>query len=74
MMGLDVCLYRYVKVVSKTNIKPNNTIRAQIFYEYEFGLRGGLKYAEIAVKENEQHIAAISDIIMDMFQEVWFFW
>ena len=48
-----------LRLFQKQNIKPNNTIRAVMFMNEEFGLRGGLKYAEIAVKENEQHIAAI---------------
>ena len=48
-----------LRLFQKQKIKPNNTIRAVMFMNEEFGLRGGLKYAEIAVKENEQHIAAI---------------
>ncbi len=48
-----------LRLFQKQNIKPNNTIRAVMFMNEEFGLRGGLKYAEIAIKENEQHIAAI---------------
>ena len=48
-----------LRLFQKQNITPNNTIRAVMFMNEEFGLRGGLKYAEIAVKENEQHIAAI---------------
>ncbi|MAU56507.1 MAG: peptidase M28 family protein [Rhodobiaceae bacterium] len=48
-----------LRLFQKQNIKPNNTIRAVMFMNEEFGLRGGLKYAEIAVKENEKHIAAI---------------
>tara|TARA_Y100001958_G_scaffold63204_1_gene42545 strand:+ start:6252 stop:7637 length:1386 start_codon:yes stop_codon:yes gene_type:complete len=48
-----------LRLFQKQNIKPNNTIRAVMFMNEEFGLRGGLKYAEIAVKENERHIAAI---------------
>ena len=48
-----------LRLFQRQNIKPNNTIRAVMFMNEEFGLRGGLKYAEIAVKEGEQHIAAI---------------
>ena len=48
-----------LRLFQKQNIKPNNTIRAVMFMNEEFGLRGGLKYAEIAVNEGEQHIAAI---------------
>lgn len=41
------------------NIKPKHTIRAVMFMNEENGLRGGLKYAEVAAQEEEQHIAAI---------------
>ena len=38
-----------LRLFQKQNIKPNNTIRAVMFMNEEFGLRGGLKYAEIAI-------------------------
>lgn len=40
-------------------IKPKRTIRAVMFMNEENGLRGGLKYAELAKLKNENHIAAI---------------
>lgn len=40
-------------------IKPKRTIRAVMFMNEENGLRGGLKYAEIAKARGEKHIAAI---------------
>jgi len=41
-------------------IRPKRTIRAVLFMNEENGLRGGLKYAEIASKTpSEKHIAAI---------------
>jgi hypothetical protein len=40
-------------------IRPKRTIRAVMFMNEENGLRGGLKYAELAQQNNENHIAAI---------------
>jgi len=39
--------------------KPKRTIRAVMFMNEENGLRGGLKYAELADKNKEKHIVAI---------------
>ncbi len=39
--------------------KPKRTIRAVMFMNEENGLRGGIKYAELAEKNKEKHIAAI---------------
>ena len=39
--------------------KPKRTIRAVMFMNEENGLRGGLKYAELAEKNKEKHIIAI---------------
>ncbi len=39
--------------------KPKRTIRAVMFINEENGLRGGLKYAELAEKNKEKHIVAI---------------
>lgn len=39
--------------------KPKRTIRAVMYMNEENGLRGGLKYAELAEKNREKHIAAI---------------
>ncbi|MBT30870.1 MAG: peptidase M28 family protein [Thalassobius sp.] len=40
-------------------IKPKRSIRAVMFMNEENGLRGGLKYAELAKKNKEKHIAAL---------------
>ena len=48
-----------LRLFQKQKIKPNNTIRAVMFMNEENGLRGGQKYADVAVRDNEQHIAAI---------------
>jgi hypothetical protein len=39
--------------------RPKRTIRAVMYMNEENGLRGGLKYAELAEKNQEKHIAAI---------------
>jgi carboxypeptidase Q len=39
--------------------KPKRSIRAVMFMNEENGLRGGLKYAELAEKNKEKHIVAI---------------
>jgi hypothetical protein len=39
--------------------KPKRTIRAVMFMNEENGLRGGLKYAELAEKNKEKHVAAM---------------
>lgn len=39
--------------------KPKRTIRAVMFMNEENGLRGGTKYAELALKNKEKHIAAM---------------
>lgn len=39
--------------------KPKNTLRVVMFMNEEFGLRGGIKYAELAAKNNENHIFAL---------------
>ena len=48
-----------LRLFQKQKIKPNNTIRAVMFMNEENGLRGGQKYADVAVMDNEQHIAAL---------------
>lgn len=40
-------------------IKPKRTIRAVMFMNEENGGRGGEKYADLAIQNNEKHIAAI---------------
>ncbi|WP_423148696.1 M20/M25/M40 family metallo-hydrolase [Rubrolithibacter danxiaensis] len=39
--------------------KPRHTVRAVLFVNEENGLRGGTKYAELAERNAEKHIAAI---------------
>lgn len=48
-----------LRIFKSLNIKPRHTIRAVMFMNEENGLRGGLKYAEIAKKNNEKHVAAL---------------
>ncbi len=48
-----------LRLFKALGIKPKRTIRAVMFMNEENGLRGGLKYAEIAKNKNEKHIAAI---------------
>jgi hypothetical protein len=40
-------------------IQPKRTVRAVMFMDEEIAQRGGLKYAELAVRNNENHYAAI---------------
>lgn len=48
-----------LRIFKAMNYKPKRTIRAVMFMNEENGLRGGLKYAELAKANNEKHIAAI---------------
>ncbi len=48
-----------LRLFKEMGIKPKRTIRAVMFMNEENGLRGGLKYAELAKANNEKHIAAI---------------
>lgn len=48
-----------LRLFKALGIKPKRTIRAVMFMNEENGLRGGLKYAELAKAKNENHIAAI---------------
>ncbi len=48
-----------LRLFKALNIKPKRTIRAVLFMNEENGLRGGKKYAELAKKNNEHHIAAM---------------
>jgi hypothetical protein len=48
-----------LRIFKKLNLKPRHTIRAVMFMNEENGLRGGLKYAEIAKQNNEKHVAAL---------------
>ena len=48
-----------LRILSTMGYQPKRTIRAVMFMNEENGLRGGLKYAEMAAKNKEKHIAAI---------------
>lgn len=48
-----------LRLFKLNGIQPKNTIRIVLFMNEENGLRGGLKYAEEAKKNNENHIAAL---------------
>ncbi|KAA5547446.1 M20/M25/M40 family metallo-hydrolase [Adhaeribacter rhizoryzae] len=54
MQAIEVL--RLLKVL---NIKPKRTIRAVMYMNEENGLRGGRKYAEVALANKENHIAAL---------------
>ena len=48
-----------LRLFKLNNIQPKHTIRAVLFMNEENGLRGGIKYAEEAKKNNEIHVAAL---------------
>jgi len=48
-----------LRLFRQINYKPKRTIRAVMYMNEENGLRGGLKYAEMAAKNNEKHLAAM---------------
>ncbi len=48
-----------LRILKALGIKPKRTIRAVMFMNEENGLRGGIKYADLAKQNNENHIAAI---------------
>lgn len=48
-----------LRLFKQMGYKPKRTIRAVMFMNEENGLRGGLKYAELAAANKERHIAAI---------------
>lgn len=48
-----------LRTFKRLGIRPKRTIRAVLFMNEENGLRGALKYAELAEKNNENHILAI---------------
>jgi hypothetical protein len=54
MQSLEV-----LRTLKAMGIKPKRTIRVVMFMNEENGDRGGLKYAELASKNHERHIAAI---------------
>ena len=48
-----------LRLLKVMGYRPKNTIRAVFFINEENGDRGGLKYAELAGQNKEEHIAAI---------------
>ena len=48
-----------LRILSAMGYKPKRTIRAVMFMNEENGLRGGQKYAAVALKNKDKHIAAI---------------
>lgn len=48
-----------LRVLKAMNYKPKRTLRVVMFMNEENGLRGGVKYAEVAKAKNENHIAAL---------------
>jgi hypothetical protein len=48
-----------LRLLKESGIKPKRSIRVVLFMNEENGLRGGNKYAEVAVEKNENHIFAL---------------
>ncbi|MDP9048034.1 MAG: M20/M25/M40 family metallo-hydrolase [Bacteroidota bacterium] len=48
-----------LRILKTMNYRPKNSIRAVFFMNEENGDKGGQKYAELAAKNKEEHIAAI---------------
>ncbi len=48
-----------VRILKALGYRPKNTIRAVLFMNEENGDKGGIKYAELAAQNKEEHIAAI---------------
>ena len=48
-----------VRILKALGYRPKNTIRAVFFMNEENGDKGGIKYAELAAQNKEEHIAAI---------------
>ncbi|MDN3550154.1 M20/M25/M40 family metallo-hydrolase [Mucilaginibacter aquaedulcis] len=48
-----------LRIFKATGYRPKNSIRAVFFMNEENGHKGGLKYAELAAQNKEEHIAAI---------------
>jgi carboxypeptidase Q len=48
-----------LRIFRSMGYKPKRTLRATMFMNEENGLRGGQKYAELALKNGEKHLAAI---------------
>lgn len=48
-----------LRLFKEVGYRPKRTIRAVLFMNEENGLRGGRKYAEVALQKREQHIFAL---------------
>jgi acetylornithine deacetylase/succinyl-diaminopimelate desuccinylase-like protein len=48
-----------LRILKATGYRPKNSIRAVFFMNEENGHKGGIKYAELAAANKEEHIAAI---------------
>ena len=48
-----------IRLLKESGIKPKRSIRVVLFMNEENGLRGGLKYAEVAKTKKENHIFAL---------------
>lgn len=48
-----------LRIFKALGYRPKHSIRAVLFMNEENGHKGGLKYAELAQKNNEKHLAAI---------------
>jgi len=48
-----------LRILKATGYRPKNSIRAVFFMNEENGHKGGIKYAELAAVNKEEHIAAI---------------
>lgn len=48
-----------LRTLKQVNYKPNHTIRVVLFMNEENGNRGGIAYADSAVKHKEQHLFAL---------------
>lgn len=48
-----------LRLLKETGYKPKRTVRVVLFMNEENGLRGGLKYAEVAKSKGEHHVFAL---------------
>jgi len=48
-----------LRLLKETGYQPKKTLRVVLFMNEENGLRGGLKYAEVAREKNENHVFAL---------------
>ena len=48
-----------LRLLKESGIKPKRSIRVVLFMNEENGLRGGIKYAEVAKQKGEKHVFAL---------------